>query len=240
MTRFFELREDRAATSRYRGDFNATHKWSLPGVECTDCGATWSSSGHDYPGVDLSSLEEHPRLHAPWPTSVSEYRRLRKLIRPLAPQGAELPPGSSFGPMVGTAHGELGPLTWQGDYLLMLRQDTLEQLQARGIRGLLGCRTALSWRQQSPPALLELQIEPRGQLHPDCLPPDLPQPCPSCGRLALQLPDAPILDASSLPTEQDLFRVGNFATMIIGTERFVEALRDLGLPGITVRELPSR
>jgi uncharacterized double-CXXCG motif protein len=122
----------------------------------------------------------------------------------------------------------------------MLRRDTLERLQAEGLRGLLGCRTELRWRQKNPPELLELQIEPHGRLHPDCLPPDLPPPCATCGRVAFRLPEQPILDAASLPADLDLFRVGNFATVIVGTERFMEAVRRLELDGITFRELPTR
>jgi len=34
--------------------------------------------------------------------------------------------------------------------------------------------------------------------------------------------------------------VGNFATMIVGTERFMEAVRRLDLDGLTFRELPTR
>jgi hypothetical protein len=66
----------------------------------------------------------------------------------------------------------------------------------------------------------------------------VPSPCATCGRLGLRRPDEPILDAASLPKSLDLFRVGNFATMVIGTERFVEAVLRLELDGLTLRELP--
>jgi uncharacterized double-CXXCG motif protein len=149
-----------------------------------------------------------------------------------------LPPGTLFGPLVGWAKGKFAPFVWQSNSLLMVRRDALEQLQAADIRGLLGCRTELRFRQKDPPELLELQIEPRGLLHPDCLPPDLPPPCATCGRLGFRLPEQPILDGASLPTDLDLFRVGNYATVIIGTERFMDAVRRLELEGITFRELP--
>jgi uncharacterized double-CXXCG motif protein len=124
--------------------------------------------------------------------------------------------------------------------MMLARRDALERLQADGVRGLLGCRTELRFRQKDPPELLELQIEPHGRLHPDCIPPDEPPPCVTCGRFGLARPDEPILDAASLPPELDLFRVGNFATMIIGTERFMEAVQRLELHGITFRELQTR
>lgn len=240
MTRFFSLCEDKAATARFKGDFNAAHKWGLPGARCAACGATWASSGHMYPAVDLSRLPERGEFETARPEPFPEFARLRELVRPLAPPSAKLPPGTEFGPLVGTARGDLGPVTWQGDYLLMLRRDALDRLQAEGVRGLLGCRTELRFRQKTPPELLELQIEPHGRLHPDCLPPDLPPPCATCGRVGFRLPEEPILDAASLPIELDLFRVGNYATVIIGTDRFMDAVLRLELPGIAFRELPTR
>jgi uncharacterized double-CXXCG motif protein len=156
------------------------------------------------------------------------------------PPGAKLPPGTSFGPLEGRASGKFGPFTSQGNITWVARRDALEHLQADGVRGLLGCRTELRFRQKDPPELLELQIEPHGRLHPDCLPPDASPPCATCGRLGLTRPDEPILDAASLPTDLDLFRMGDFSTMVIGTERFMKAVRRLERPGIVFRELPTR
>nr|BDT31822.1 hypothetical protein MFMH1_14910 [Myxococcus sp. MH1] len=101
-------------------------------------------------------------------------------------------------------------------------------------------RTELRFRQKNPPELLEIQLNPVGKLHSDCMPPDHPPPCSTCGRLNLRWPEAPILDAASLPMELDLFRLGNFATMLIGTERLVDTVSRLQLDGITFRELPTR
>jgi uncharacterized double-CXXCG motif protein len=240
MTRFFWLRGDAAATAHFNGNFDATHKWRLPGVKCHTCGVTWGGAGHEYPRVDLSQLSEMAKFVRPWPVPVAEFERLREWVRPLAPVGAELPPGTHFGPLEGFASGKFGPFAWQGSSLLLVRRDALERLQAEGVRGLEACLTALRFRQKNPPELLELQVEPHGRLHPDCIPPDEPPPCPTCGRYGLTRPDEPILDAASMPPERDLFRVGNFATMVIGTERFMEAVCRLELDGITFRELPAR
>ena len=131
-------------------------------------------------------------------------------------------------------------MTWLGNALLLLPRETLEQLHAANISGLLGSRTALRFRQKTPPELFELQLEPHGRLHPDCLPENTSPPCEECGRTDFSRPEAPVLDTSSLPSGRDLFRVGNFATMIIGSERFREAVLHLGLEGIRFRELPLR
>ncbi len=239
MTRFFELTRDRAMWARFKGDFDAAHKWHLPGVKCDTCGATWGSAGHQYPGVDLSQLSEQENFRSR-PVTVAEFERLRELVRPLAPPNAKLPPGTSFGPLVGTATGKFGPFTSQGDILWLVHLDALERLQAEGVRGLLGCGTELRFRQKDPPQLLELQIEPHGRLHQACIPPDVLPPCVTCGRVSFRLPDEPLLDLASLPPDLDVFRVGNYATVIVGTERFMEAVRRLGLDGITFRELPAR
>ncbi|WP_164020165.1 double-CXXCG motif protein [Pyxidicoccus trucidator] len=240
MTRFYILREDAAATAQYNGHFDATHKWRLPGVQCHTCGATWGSAGQQYPGVDLSQLPERTQLVSPWPVAVPEFERLRELVRPLAPSGVGLLPGAQFGPLEGPASGKFGPFTAEGDILWLVQRDALERLQVEGVKGLLGCRTELRFRKKDPPDILELQIEPHGRLHPDCLPPDMPPQCATCGRLGFSLPDEPILESASLPTDLNLFRVGDFATVVIGTERFKDAVHQLELPGITFREIPTR
>ncbi|MCP3139093.1 SitI6 family double-CXXCG motif immunity protein [Pyxidicoccus xibeiensis] len=240
MPRYFWLDEDMAAAAKHGGYFDAWHKLALPGAKCHTCGATWSNAGHHYPSVDLSQLPERREFEKPRPEPFSEFARLRELVRPLAPPNAELPPGTGFGLLAGTASGEFGPIAWVGGLKLLVSRDALERLQTGGVKGLLACPTEVRFRRKDSPELLELQIEPRGQLHPDCIPPDVPPPCPTCGRHGFSRPDEPILDAASLPTDRDLFRVGNFATMIIGTEPFVEAVRRLELDGITFRELPTR
>jgi uncharacterized double-CXXCG motif protein len=154
--------------------------------------------------------------------------------------GSELPPGTEFGPLVGSALGSFGPFYFQNPWTLLVQRDVLERLLAEGVRGLKGCRTELRFRQKKAPDLLELQIEPHGLLHPDCIPPEDRVPCSRCGRQGFSLPDEPILDAASLPMDRDLFRLANFATMIIATERFKDAVQRLELGEIVFRELPLR
>jgi uncharacterized double-CXXCG motif protein len=121
--------------------------------------------------------------------------------------------------------------------LLMMREP-LERLQAEGLRGLRGCRMELRFRKKNPPELLEMEVLPRGAFHPDRQP-ERPPPCPVCGRRNIKRSDEPILDAATLPEDLDLFRMAG--TMIIGTERFVEAVRRLGYEqDIAFRELPVR
>ncbi|NVJ21156.1 MULTISPECIES: double-CXXCG motif protein [Myxococcus] len=239
MSRFYWVNEDKTTRAKHGGYLDAAHTWGLPGIRCHACGAAWSAVAHDFPSLDLSQLPANREFLKPRAEPFPEFVRLRELVRPLVPSHVELPPGTSFGPLKGSAVGEFGPMAWLGPRLL-LRPDVLERLQAEGVRGVMGCRTELRFRKKNPPELLELQIEPRGRFHPDCIPSDVPPPCTTCGRHGFGRPDEPILDAASLPQDLDLFRVGNFATMIIGTEQFMDAVHRLGFEGMTFRELPTR
>ncbi len=237
--KFYWLRD--VPTPRYSGSYNARHQWGLPGVHCPVCDASWSDGSDAYPSVDLSRLPEPEKYSARLEKDYPQFERLCEQVRPLLPVGVPLQPGTKFGPLVGTATGEFGPLLLQNPWELLSRREVLEQLQSAGVRGLKGCRTELRFRQKNPPELLELELLPHGRFHPDCLPPERPAPCTKCGRTEWKRPEEPILEAASLPESLDLFRLRDWTTMIIGTERFVEAVRRLGFEqDILFRELPVR
>lgn len=121
-----------------------------------------------------------------------------------------------------------------------MRREALERMQAEGVRGLAGHPTELRFRQKAPPALLEVEILPQGHLHPDCLSPERVPPCARCGWFGDRLPEDFILEAASLPAHTDLFRLTDFETILICTERFREAVQRLGLDGVAFREVPVR
>jgi uncharacterized double-CXXCG motif protein len=226
--------------SRYTGGLNARHKWLLPSVFCPECGYAWPGGLTAYPSGDLSSLQEHKKYRDVRFGPYEEFARVRELVRPLVSPGAQLLPGTCLGPLVGTATGNFSSLFFSWVDMPLAHREALEQLQAEGVRGLRGFPTELRFRtKKHPPELLELEILPQGRLHPDCTPPR-PPPCPTCGRDSFTRPEEPILEAASLPTHTDLFRVGDFDSMIIGTERFVEALWHLDLDELEPQELPVR
>ncbi|HEX8700794.1 MAG TPA: double-CXXCG motif protein [Myxococcaceae bacterium] len=237
--KFYWLHE--VSVPRYSGSFHDEHQWGLPGVHCPVCDAIWSTGVDAYPSVDLSQHPEKDKYVARLEKDYAEFERLREQVRPLAPPGVPLWPGTKLGPLVGPAQGEFGSLVLYFPWMLLMRREVLEQVQAAGVRGLKGCRTQLRFRRKNPPELLELELLPCGRFHPDCLPADRPAPCTKCGRKGWKRPQEPVLEAASLPEDLDLFRLRDFATMIIGTERFVEAVRHLGFEqDILFRELPLR
>ncbi|HLL00690.1 MAG TPA: double-CXXCG motif protein [Myxococcaceae bacterium] len=237
--RFYWLR--RVERPRYSGWYDDEHKWGLPGIHCPLCQAIWSMAGVAFPSVDLSHLPEQEKYSARLEEDFSEFERLREQVRALAPSGAQLEPGTKFGPLVGAARGEFGPLCLYPSWTLLCGPEPLARLTAEGLQGLKGFRTQLRFRKKNPQELFELELMPRGRFHPGCLPADLPPICPKCERFGASLPDEPILDAATLPSHLDLFRLQDFPTVPIATERFVEATRRLGYEqDILFRELPLR
>lgn len=226
--------------SRYSWSLEAHHKWCLPGLHCPTCDEIGGGIGEAYPSVDLSGLPERRKFGARVEEDFAAFTRMRETVRPLAPEGALLEPGAEFGPLVGRGRGPFPQLVLMHPWILLMRSEALEQLQTAGLRGLTGCKTQLRLRDKNPPELLELQVEPRGLLHRDCLPRRLPPACVTCGRRDFRLPSEPLLDAATLPTDRDLFRLANFQTQIIATERFVDTIQRLGFEEVELRELPTR
>jgi uncharacterized double-CXXCG motif protein len=236
---FYRLREDTAPG--YTGDISAASKYFLPGLlKCPGCGNTWATAGTAYPCVDLSQHPHRAEFEVPRPEPIEELERLRDLVQPLVPAGAPIPAGTRFGPLVGSAWGTFGAFFFQNPWTLIARREALEALQQAGVQGLNGCKTELRFRQKkNPPELVELQLNPHGLLHSSCLP-QHPPPCSRCGLESFQLPEHLILDKASLPAHTDVFRLANFATVLVGTERFKEAVQRLGLDGILFLDLPLR
>lgn len=236
--RWFQLGD--ARPSRYAWEIQARHPWLLPGIHCPDCDEVWSGIGESYPSVDLSDVSDPARFRARVEERFEEFTRLRESVRPLVPDGATLTPGTTFGTLVGGGRGSFPQLVLLYPWTLLVRAEALERLRSEGVQGLHGCRTELRLQGKNPPELLELQVEPRGLLHPSCFPKGLAPPCRTCGRLAFSFPSRPVLDEASLPRDRDVFRLANFQTIIVATERFMSTVSQLGLEEVAFTELPTR
>ncbi|HEX8434027.1 MAG TPA: double-CXXCG motif protein [Archangium sp.] len=240
--KFYQLGRD--PSPRYTGNLNAKHTWVLPGVEtCPVCDLhSDGGTAAQYPCVDLSGLtsEDQKKLSSAWPVPREEFIRRCELVRPLAPPGADLKPGATFGPLRGTGLGFFGQLIMQNPWSLCMRREALERLQSTGVRGLLGCPTQVRFRTKHAPELRDIQLEVHGRFHPDCLPTRAP-PCPTCGAVRdYSVPDPYWLDATSLPEHVDLFRLADASTLLIANERLVDAVRRLELDGVVFKELETR
>ncbi len=88
----------------------------------------------------------------------------------LVPAGLPIDAGTRLGPLVGSAWGTFGAFFFQNPWTLLARREAMEALQQAGVQGLSGRKPELRFRQKkNPPALVELQLEPHGLLHPDSL-----------------------------------------------------------------------
>ncbi|MCY1032686.1 double-CXXCG motif protein [Corallococcus sp. BB11-1] len=223
---------------RFTGTLEGIHRWGLPGALCPVCQSGPGGLGEAYPSVDLAGWSHRRELEEPRQAPLEEYERLRLLLRPQAPPGALLLPEAEFGPTVGKAFGWWGDLHLPEPWTLVMKRGAVERLrEAMGIQ-LRACRMDLRFQEIDTPDLLEIEIHPHGRLDDSCFLDGRERPCERCGRQGDILPDIPILDGSTLPVGQDLFRLADFTTIIIATERFVEAVNRLGLEGVVFKEVP--
>lgn len=130
MSMLFEILPDSAWDA---GTIVASHKWGLPGLNCTDC-STWSQIGIHYPSVDLSSLPRESEYRRLWPVSVEEFEARRSAVEPVVPKDAMLLPGTEFGPLIGEAKGDFGDFAWRDSWTLLARPRTLNQLSEAGVK----------------------------------------------------------------------------------------------------------
>jgi uncharacterized double-CXXCG motif protein len=239
--KFFEVLED--TSTPQTGAIDGASRWCIPSIECAVCGG-YGGLGESYPTVNLNDLPERTVLEEPrslQSVSLEEYHRLRELLRSRVPAGAPLEPGTQLGPVSGKASGRFGDFFFQAPWTLWASPSAVEKLQAEGVRGLRGAPGTLRYRGKTPPNLLELELLIRGNLHPSCFPADWQPPCARCGSNRNGYPAEPAaLKAETLPEDVDLFRLHEFKTVILASERFANAVTRLHLEGLTFRELPVR
>ena len=234
--KFFQLGP--AEGPRFTGFVDGVHRWGLPGGLCPVCGSSPGGLGEAYPSVDLSGWSLRHELAEARQVPLAEYERLRDLVRPHAPPGALLLPGAEFGPLVGRAFGWWGALHLPDPWTLLMQRPALEQLRGEGGFKLSASAMDLHFQEIHVPDLLEIELHLHGRLHDSCFPGGRERPCERCGRQGDGLPDAPLLDRSALPAGQDLFRLADFTTVVIATERFADAVTRLGLEGVVFKEVP--
>lgn len=224
---------DRGPANRY--ELDAAHEWGLPGVRCPACGATWAMAGPAFPALDPSGLPSAGKYRDGWPVTPEELEALRRPLLPLLPGGYVPPPGTQFGPLVGKARGAFEDFVWVNPWTLLLGREALTKLREAGVRLPAAVAPRLKFRGGAPAELLELQVEPAGELAEESFA-EAGRPCPACGRDGRR-PERFIVDARSLPSGVDIFRVRNFPTLILVTGAFAEAAGRSGLTGAVFVEV---
>ena len=217
------------------GSIDATHKWCLPGVVCPHCGSTWGNVGLEYPTVDLSSLPNE-KAYRPGPVPLHEFTELREPVVRLMGRSALLLPGTQFGPLLGNAKGRFAAdFAWVNLWTVLATAESLAWLKER-VPNLSAVRPELKFAGPDQPTLLELQLEPHGELILSPLSSGA-DPCSVCGWDPRPLPEKIVIDRSSITENYHLFRARNFNTLVLATDRFVKAVQDLGLVGLRFKEV---
>lgn len=235
--RYYELQEpDYTAPRNWTGTCRVERRWGLPGIECAKCGQTWSAF-RSYPVIDVSQLPERRELEDVWPRPYAEYTRLMERVRSLCPSDVVLTPGSMFGPLYGTARGRFGPLTLVPLWGVLVREDLLQALQAAQMRGIVPVRP--EFKKAPSPALFELHLLMRGRLHPDCVLPAPAPPCTLCGFKEPSVHPEPWVDAASMPTDLDVFRLEDAVMNFIVSERFIEIAKSCGASDVVFKDVAT-
>lgn len=216
-------------------EISASHLWGLPGVRCSVCGRTWSTTGMAYPTFDLSTLPSVARYCELSPVTVEDFRELRDPLLRLLPADSVLPPGTEFGSLVGKAQGEFGDFAWVNPWTMLVRHEASVRLTSENVRLPEAVVPRLEFPSQPPVKLLEFQIEPLATLSPASFLSTERSSCSFCGYDARKV-DRIIVSEASMLSDVDLFRLRGFPTVILATERFAKVVQEASMTGILMSE----
>lgn len=232
--KIFHIKED---LSRNRvGYVDAVHKWGLPGVSCPVCKQIWAGTGLEYPTIDLSSLRERKLFEKPRVEPLHEVEEMKKILKRAFPNIGKIGPGTLLGQMVGKSTGHLNDFVWHNPWTLLITIDALTKLQSYELSLPVTVAPALKFNTKQQ-EIYEFEICPRGILLNGIYKIGEIKICPGCDRDSATMPERLIVDGSSLPKNLDMFRLSNFATVILVTEPFVEAVKDLNIRGAVFQEI---
>lgn len=232
--RYFQIKEDQPrSTSSY---IDATHRWALPGVECDVCMNTWSSVGSEFPSIDVSGFPFASELLEPGPLPLSEFRKLRAKVADALPKMAHLGPGSEFGASRGVAIGNgFDGFIWRAWWTICLESSALMKLEKSGLLLPVSVKAELKFKRNEH-EVFEFDLPLEGRLANPVYDGIQLDYCSACGRDSGTLPDVPLFDIGTVSGKFDIFRVSNFTTIILVTDKFVETVRALGIDGACFEE----
>jgi uncharacterized double-CXXCG motif protein len=234
MGRAFLIAPDDQWEAANASHIDAAHRCSMPGLKCPVCGA-WATTGIQYPTVECATLQRRigKRLE-PWPVDQQTFSLLEQMISPLLASGQALSPGTKFGPLRGTASGQIGVFVWPNPWTMLLREATLKAMQEAGL-GLTAVRADLAFREKPHEDLYEIEAIPRVKISDSSY--RRPTPCVVCGRSADRWPGAIELDGSSLDSTLSVQRLFEFPTRMIVNDRMAMFIRENKLTNTVLEEV---
>lgn len=82
------------------------------------------------------------------------------------------------------------------------------------------------------------KIEPRALMDPSAFPHELPK-CSTSGHVRWELPKQIVIQESSIPSDVDIFRERVATALILATDRFVQAVKQLELTGLELNQVKT-
>ena len=224
--KFFSIRP---SNKNEFGYVTVNNKWGLPGVECNDCKETWANTGINYPTINLEELDERHLFEKPKVVDVLTYRKLVGIIKTHFPQLEMLTPGTRFGNLVGKLDGK--PFN---NFVPSFPTDILiEEILLKSLS-----ETKLNlpnWVQvnlvnkNNTRKIYEFELLPKGKLLNPII---TNQVCKTCEHESVIKPNSLIVDKESVPRNLDIFRLSNFSTIMVASERFVEKIKELKIESV--------
>lgn len=235
--KIYEIRED-----QYRkkaGYIEAIHKWGLPGVICPVCKSTWSTIGLEYPTVDLNGFADETLYRKARTEPLDEFLKLRQKIKNAFPKLTVLNPGTEFGALKGKAIGLMDGFVWRSWWTISLARTALEQLKGSSLLLPDSAKAELEFKREES-EIYELDLPLQGRLVNGIYDSSQLNYCVACGRDSISKPEKILIDNASIPNNIDIFRVSNFTTIILVTERFVETVNSLNIKGAVFEEVETK
>lgn len=232
---YFNIQPDDANWGKlYNDDLIAHFMWHLPGVHCPVCGDIWAIRGVIYPLIDFSGNPLGKQLEKPRAEELEVFEQLWAAVRVYVPGELPLPPGTRFGPICGRVTGKFGDFVWPNLWDFVMRVEAYEKLASAGLR--LPEPSIPNLQEKVKGQLVHLQIIPMGKMSSQAYEdPDKPI-CPRCGRDSRKY-KITVIEMESIPDEVDMFRIGDFPTKIIVSQKFKEVAERLGLTNISFKKI---
>ncbi len=235
--KYYIISPDRNRWDNYAID--ASRELAIPGLHCTMCGEIWAWSGLEFPSIDLQNYPEKHLLKKHEPISVNEFMRLkRNLANYINNSNVILAPGASFGTVLGRLDGEFADFSWLMDWNLFVREERYLELLRNGITILKTIKPNLNFISDLDIKLLELSIEEFCNLSLNSPIIKDKKKCDMCGRISIRVrKNEIIINKSSIPQNQELFRIIEAPTQIVCTNNFKANVERIGLTNILFKEI---
>lgn len=218
----------------------ASHKWSLPGVSCNICNQIWSNVGIEYPSIDISEMAFSKKLEKGWVASLAEFESFQTEIGKTFAEYKIFPPGTEFGCLVGKEVGRksgyFNDFIWNLPWTIIMNEIALNKLQIEKLNLPQTIKPIIKFKTQ-PQKIYEFEVLPLGNLLNTIYENSQDKACLGCGRIGGSMPSEIVVEKKSIPDDLDIFRLSNFSTIIVTTERFVETVNRLELRGALFNEI---